>query len=449
MQMMIPPSDIRVGDNVRKGETKASPSLIASIKEHGIIEPLATVWEEDDQVWLLVAGHRRLDAAIELGLLEVPIFEVRPENAADVIGIQVAENMFREDLTMWELSQAAWDLKSEGLNQKAVANKMSLPKKAVSRMQQIAKTINQDPNIDDSLLNLFDLETLELLAEPDKRFEVPVSDVLRLLEGENNPEFRTVDDAKRQAATEIRDALFYNELADTLTMLAEKNVSILEKDPRYKLSSNGSHIKNKKVANIGKEPQGSWANDNWIDVPLDTHVLEPCHAVWVDPGSEWHEPKLIHLCTDLSRHELKGKSKVKTVDASQKAERKIKNSQEREARKQETELRYRKARAWVTKLSASRANEIAFDLALGTIYEDDYRTFGRILGYDQERPRKADPSWWKKRFVVWCQESKCSKETNPKKHQRLVVGLLAAAPYVTEGWMRSGDIDTEIGEVDV
>ncbi len=82
--------------------------LVQSVKEHGILEPVL-VRPLHDGEYELVAGERRLRAAREVGLLEVPIVS---HELDDKQALQVAlmENLQREDLNPVEETEAVLDL---------------------------------------------------------------------------------------------------------------------------------------------------------------------------------------------------------------------------------------------------------------------------------------------------------------------------------------------------
>jgi ParB family transcriptional regulator, chromosome partitioning protein len=84
--------------------------LIASVQEHGILEPLlarplATGGYE------LIAGERRLRAAKEAGLIEVPIVS-REMTDQQALQVALIENLQREDLNPLEETEAILDLLS-------------------------------------------------------------------------------------------------------------------------------------------------------------------------------------------------------------------------------------------------------------------------------------------------------------------------------------------------
>ena len=76
--------------------------LVASIKEHGIIQPLI-VRRRGDQ-FEIIAGERRWRAARKAGLAEVPII-AREASDQDVLELALIENLQREDLNPDRRSQ--------------------------------------------------------------------------------------------------------------------------------------------------------------------------------------------------------------------------------------------------------------------------------------------------------------------------------------------------------
>jgi ParB family chromosome partitioning protein len=80
----------------RRFEPGALEDLAASIREHGVLQPLL-VRAAGADAYELIAGERRLRAAIEAGLESVPILVME---AADTQALELAliENLQREDL---------------------------------------------------------------------------------------------------------------------------------------------------------------------------------------------------------------------------------------------------------------------------------------------------------------------------------------------------------------
>ena len=77
--------------------------LIASIGEKGILEPLLV--RPRGERFQIVAGERRYQAAVQVGLEELPVV-VRDVDDTEVIELALIENLQRKDLTPFEEAEA-------------------------------------------------------------------------------------------------------------------------------------------------------------------------------------------------------------------------------------------------------------------------------------------------------------------------------------------------------
>src|SRR5438093_10535695 len=77
--------------------------LIASITEKGIIEPLV-VRQRGDR-FQIVAGERRYQAAVQVGLRDLPVI-IRDADETEMLELALIENLQRKDLTPFEESEA-------------------------------------------------------------------------------------------------------------------------------------------------------------------------------------------------------------------------------------------------------------------------------------------------------------------------------------------------------
>lgn len=133
----IPVDQIRPGAHQarRHFERPALDELIASVREHGILQPVLV--RPQGEWFELVAGERRWRAAREAGLATVPaMVREMSERAAAVAGL--VENLQREDLPFFEEADAYRQLLEEfrlsqeelaselGRSQPAIANKIRL-----------------------------------------------------------------------------------------------------------------------------------------------------------------------------------------------------------------------------------------------------------------------------------------------------------------------------------
>jgi ParB/RepB/Spo0J family partition protein len=106
-QKLMKTSDILLDGNVRKTyEPVAMAELTASVKAHGVLQPLLVMLSGR-----LLAGHRRLKAATAAGLESVPVI-ITDELLSDsqVKVIQLTENMQRADLSGFEKWTGCYEL---------------------------------------------------------------------------------------------------------------------------------------------------------------------------------------------------------------------------------------------------------------------------------------------------------------------------------------------------
>jgi len=95
--------------------TKPDPALVASVRAHGIIEPLVVRPLEDGR-YEIVAGERRYRAALEAGLTEVPVV-VREADDQEAFALAMAENTVRRDLDPLEVLEGVLEgLKRRGFS---------------------------------------------------------------------------------------------------------------------------------------------------------------------------------------------------------------------------------------------------------------------------------------------------------------------------------------------
>lgn len=103
-------------------DKEALQALADSIKEHGVLQPIVVVKEEDG--YKIIAGERRFRASKLAGLKKIPAI-VRTADAQNRLEISVIENAQRADLNPIELATAYAKLKSQfNLTTKEIANRI-------------------------------------------------------------------------------------------------------------------------------------------------------------------------------------------------------------------------------------------------------------------------------------------------------------------------------------
>jgi len=126
----------------------ALDELAASIREHGVIQPLI-VSERDDGRFELIAGERRLRAARRAGLDRVPVV-VRETTRQQLLELALIENIQRADLNALEEARAYQTLKDTfGLSDDAIARRVGRSREAVANTRRL---LGLSPAVQQALL---------------------------------------------------------------------------------------------------------------------------------------------------------------------------------------------------------------------------------------------------------------------------------------------------------
>ena len=114
--------------------------LVQSVKEHGILEPLL-VRPLTQNKYELIAGGRRLRAAVEAGLTEVPIVSKQLDDK-QALEVALLENLQREDLNPVEEVEAILTLLTIQINVTATQIKSILNEAANAKKRNLELTEN-------------------------------------------------------------------------------------------------------------------------------------------------------------------------------------------------------------------------------------------------------------------------------------------------------------------
>ena len=116
----------------RAVETADLEQLAASIREHGLLQPI--VVRKHGERYQIVVGERRFRAAQNLGLAEVPVV-VRDVPDDQLLELALVENLQREDLDAIEKAESfkAY-LDSTGRTQAAAAARLGLDRSTIANM---------------------------------------------------------------------------------------------------------------------------------------------------------------------------------------------------------------------------------------------------------------------------------------------------------------------------
>lgn len=122
-------------------------ALTESIREYGVIQPLLITRVQPEgggpDVYQLIAGERRLQAARLAGLARVPVI-VKEATSGEMLELALVENLQRADLNPLEEAQAFRRLVGEfGLTQETVAARVGRSRTAVANALRLL-TLSDD-----------------------------------------------------------------------------------------------------------------------------------------------------------------------------------------------------------------------------------------------------------------------------------------------------------------
>ncbi len=158
--------------------------LAASIREHGLIQPLIVTTTSSG--YTLIAGERRLRASKLAGLETVPVI-IKETTPQEMLELAIIENIQREDLNAIEEAQAYRQLMDEfGMTQEAVADRVG---KGRSTVTNLVRLLNLPPDVQQAVLDrqISGAHARELLRLPTAESQIEAKDEI-VLKGLNRRE---------------------------------------------------------------------------------------------------------------------------------------------------------------------------------------------------------------------------------------------------------------------
>jgi ParB family chromosome partitioning protein len=156
---MVPIEQIDPNPNQPRQVMGDLSELIASITEKGIIEPLV-VRPRGDR-FQIVAGERRYQASVQVGLQELPVV-IRDVDDTEMLELALIENLQRKDLTPFEESEALHGLAADcGYTHEDLARRLGKSRSSVTE----SLSLNAIPNEIRNLCRLADISSKSLLLQ--------------------------------------------------------------------------------------------------------------------------------------------------------------------------------------------------------------------------------------------------------------------------------------------
>ena len=132
----VDPTHLRPNpDNPRRTPVPAAmdDQLVASIRAIGVIQPPRV--KETGGTLVIIAGNRRVRAAIAAGLAAIDVLVCDANDAADAMR-SVSENVVRASLTSVDIWRATEALEAQGWNEQGIADALALPVRTIRRLKR-------------------------------------------------------------------------------------------------------------------------------------------------------------------------------------------------------------------------------------------------------------------------------------------------------------------------
>jgi ParB family chromosome partitioning protein len=156
---MVPIDQIDPNPNQPRQVMGDMSELMASIAEKGVIEPI--VVRQRGARYQIVAGERRYQASVQVGLRELPVV-IRDLDDTEVIEVALIENLQRKDLTPFEEAEALATLAGRSkFTHEMLAQRLGKSRTSITE----SLSLNQMPEEVKNLCRLADISSKSLLLQ--------------------------------------------------------------------------------------------------------------------------------------------------------------------------------------------------------------------------------------------------------------------------------------------
>jgi ParB family chromosome partitioning protein len=283
---MIAVDRIRVlpGHNARADVGDVS-ELAASIEANGVLQALTVVelpTEEGGPVYGLVAGERRLTAARQVGLGEVPCLVCELDERQRTVAMLV-ENLQRQDLDPIEEAAGIRRLVAMDLSQREIARQLGCSQSHVSKRlallalpEQIRSAIGR-PSDSGGITVADALELTRLADQP-----------AHLAEAFDHGRHNHFGGVAGAVQSELREIERQGRVAEARSQLMAAGVKILKEERYYSWG------------NRPEKPLRGCGHDydtTTLTLTVAKHRGEPCHAAAIEPDGN-----VVYVCREPARH---------------------------------------------------------------------------------------------------------------------------------------------------
>jgi len=139
MFTQLPVKEIKQSNNYCRADVGDVTTLMHSMKTDGLLHPITV--RKRGKNYIVVAGHRRLNAAKKLGWPAITVNLLDGLKAVDEVSINMAENLDRKDVTIAEIGKGFSDLKKMGLTSRQIGIRLGVPLNFVKEALDLWKVV--------------------------------------------------------------------------------------------------------------------------------------------------------------------------------------------------------------------------------------------------------------------------------------------------------------------
>lgn len=308
--LLASPGDLFTGGgNPRSDLALDKDGLVDSVREHGVLLPIRAVRTGMGRL-VVQDGHRRVAAALEAGLFEVPVFvhPVEPESDDAVfLAEQVAANMARLELSVVDQARAVEQLSLFDWAPERIAKATGLRPERVQALSRVGR----------------EESGLEALSA-----QIPLDCVLRVLKSEDQGVIAP-GDADRVLSDVAQQALRWSDFDYDWAInqaLAEGARAKVIADKMQELESEGLQVL---PANTGLNEKSL----SFLGLDEQEHLSCPGHAVYVSVSClEFplaYKPMVYPMCLDSEQYHLDEEVSAPSEEELRKLEEKAKREEAR------------------------------------------------------------------------------------------------------------------------
>lgn len=212
--------------------------LKISIKKEGIIQPLA-VRRCADGTFDLCAGGRRLRAAFECGLTQVPV-RIYPEDMSDLQlrTVELMENIIRKDLTWYERSKLMQEINRlqvavHGEKKSTSPNAPGWSKAMTAQMLGVSEaTVIEEIQLAERIDMMPELKNAKNRAEARKMVK-NVEEAIILEEISKRIQTKTAETGLERRHQEICNRYVVGDFFEKVLAIPDRSIDLVELDPPY------------------------------------------------------------------------------------------------------------------------------------------------------------------------------------------------------------------------